>query len=328
MTADTSELFAGHRVATCRSVDDASEALSDVFLPVEIASARNAPAVGMELNALEVGRLTVGHMRFAEAVHIRTAEPENYHIDIPTHSRATMRADHGQRVHGTDQTAGVFMPGQPVELDCGERFAQIALMIPRSELQTELEKLLDGTVARPVEFESGFDLATPGGRAMLQAVRFVDEASRQADGPLTHPLAVRNLEQIILHSVLLAQPHNHTEALAAPRRPSGTRSVSRAVELLRSDLARPWTVGELASDACTSVRSLQEGFRRSLDTTPMAYLRRLRLERVREDLVTGAPGTIRVSDVAARWGFLHLGRFAAAYAARFGERPSETVRDR
>ena len=328
MLANSSGMFAAHPVAACHGVDDAGEALSDVFLPVEIAPARDAPSLTLELNALAVGRLTIGHMRFGEAVRIRTAEPDNYHIDIPTHSRATMRAAHGKRVHGTERTAGVFMPGRPVELDCGEGFAQIAMMIPRTELQTELEKLLDETVAGPVEFEAEFDLAAPGGRAMLQALRLVDEASRQEDGPLTHPLAVRNLEQVLLHSVLFSQPHNHTEALAAPGRTSGTRTVARAVELLRGDPARPWTVGDLASDACTSVRSLQEGFRRSLDTTPLTYLRRLRLERVREDLVTAAPGSVSVSEVAARWGFLHLGRFAAAYAERFGERPSETIRHR
>ncbi|WP_416393246.1 MULTISPECIES: helix-turn-helix transcriptional regulator [unclassified Curtobacterium] len=68
--------------------------------------------------------------------------------------------------------------------------------------------------------------------------------------------------------------------------------MDRAVELLRHDPARPWTFGELAASVPTSVRSLQEGFRRALDTTPMAYLRRLRLERAREDLLTARPGSV------------------------------------
>ena len=75
-----------------------------------------------------------------------------------------------------------------------------------------------------------------------------------------------------------------------------------------------------------SVRSLQESFRRSLDTTPMAYLRHLRLEKVRDELMAAAPGTVSVTDVAARWGFVHLGRFAAAYRSEFAERPSDTMR--
>jgi transcriptional regulator GlxA family with amidase domain len=98
------------------------------------------------------------------------------------------------------------------------------------------------------------------------------------------------------------------------------------VELLRNDPGHPWTVAELAAAVALSVRSLQEGFRRSLDTTPMAYLRRLRLERVRQELSDAEPGTARVTEVATRWGFVHLGRFAAAYSRAFGERPSATLR--
>ncbi len=33
-----------------------------------------------------------------------------------------------------------------------------------------------------------------------------------------------------------------------------------------------------------------------------------------------------MTDIATKWGFGHLGRFAAAYRARFGESPSHTLR--
>jgi AraC-like DNA-binding protein len=32
-----------------------------------------------------------------------------------------------------------------------------------------------------------------------------------------------------------------------------------------------------------------------------------------------------VISIASRWGFLHMGRFAAVYRKRFGEAPSETL---
>jgi AraC-like DNA-binding protein len=326
MQSDTGEMFGSRRVASCRGVDQARQALAEFFLPVDFPSARASSIVDMELNALTVGRLTCGFMRFRDAVRIETAEAENYHVDIPTGGRATMRAGFGQPVHGTQQTAAVFMPGRPAELDCGERFAQLSLMIPRDQLQLELENLLGENVARPLEFSAELDLATPGGQMMLQALRVIDEASDQAGGPLAHPLAMQRLEQVLMHSLLFAQPHNHSAALAGHSPAAGARPVSRAVELLRSSPAYPWTVAELAADVSLSVRSLQEGFRRSLDTTPMAYLRHLRLEKVHEELARAAPGTVSVTEVASRWGFVHLGRFAAAYRSEFAERPSDTMR--
>jgi len=38
------------------------------------------------------------------------------------------------------------------------------------------------------------------------------------------------------------------------------------------------------------------------------------------------PLTVTVTSVACQWGFTNLGRFAAAYAARYRETPTETLR--
>ena len=51
----------------------------------------------------------------------------------------------------------------------------------------------------------------------------------------------------------------------------------------------------------------------------------LRLERAHDTLLAAIPGSTTVTEVALRWGFPHLGEFAARYSARFGEKPSETL---
>jgi AraC-like DNA-binding protein len=56
----------------------------------------------------------------------------------------------------------------------------------------------------------------------------------------------------------------------------------------------------------------------------MHYLRDLRMERARAELVSGE--CQNVAGVALRWGFAHLGRFSASYKARYGESPSQSVR--
>lgn len=55
----------------------------------------------------------------------------------------------------------------------------------------------------------------------------------------------------------------------------------------------------------------------------MTYLRGVRLDRVHLELSTRGGA---VTDVAARWGFFHPGRFAQQYRDRFGELPSETAK--
>jgi transcriptional regulator GlxA family with amidase domain len=102
--------------------------------------------------------------------------------------------------------------------------------------------------------------------------------------------------------------------------------VREAIELLRSRPEQPWTTAALARSVSVSVRSLQDGFARSIGVSPTRYLRDVRLDRVHEDLRTADPHTATVSQVAGRWGFLYLSRFAAAYRQRFGQSPSETLR--
>ena len=71
---------------------------------------------------------------------------------------------------------------------------------------------------------------------------------------------------------------------------------------------------------------LQLAFRRFRDTTPMAQLRALRLERARSELAKAGQDGGSVTSVANAHGFGSLSRFAADYKARFHESPSETLR--
>ncbi|PZE61462.1 hypothetical protein DEJ24_04110 [Curtobacterium sp. MCPF17_001] len=100
----------------------------------------------------------------------------------------------------------------------------------------------------------------------------------------------------------------------------------KAVEFLHEHAGEPLTVSDIARAADLSVRALQESFQRTLDRTPMNYLREVRLRQVHDDLVAAEPGTASVADIASRWGFTHMGRFSGEYLRRFGEYPRQTLR--
>ncbi|WP_420369980.1 AraC family transcriptional regulator [Curtobacterium sp. L1-20] len=99
-----------------------------------------------------------------------------------------------------------------------------------------------------------------------------------------------------------------------------------AVQYIHDHAAEPVTVTELSAVSGLSVRSVQESFRRVFDVSPLTYLRHVRLDRVRAELLELDPQVGAVGDVAKRWGFAHLGRFSASYAERFGEYPKQTLR--
>jgi len=87
-------------------------------------------------------------------------------------------------------------------------------------------------------------------------------------------------------------------------------------------------VTDLCRAAGVSERALEYAFKEVMGLTPMAYLVRLRLHRVRQALLAGTQGSTTVSAVALDWGFWHFGDFSRAYKECFGELPSDTLRRR
>jgi transcriptional regulator GlxA family with amidase domain len=138
---------------------------------------------------------------------------------------------------------------------------------------------------------------------------------------LRHPLIWDPLLESLIHGFLLVADHPYRDALDAPAEPARPAAVRDAMDIIETCPQMPLTTATLAMQCNISVRTLQEGFRRHVGMSPMAYLRTVRLRHAHRDLRSGHPSQVTVASIAHRWGFSHLGRFAAAHKAMFGETP-------
>lgn len=96
-----------------------------------------------------------------------------------------------------------------------------------------------------------------------------------------------------------------------------------AIVAERSD--QPPTVLEICKQIGSSPRRLEYCFADVLGMSPSKYLRAVRLNGVRRELKRQAHGRESIHDIAARWGFWHMGAFSSDYKRQFGELPSATV---
>ncbi|GAA4853106.1 hypothetical protein GCM10023201_53130 [Actinomycetospora corticicola] len=162
--------------------------------------------------------------------------------------------------------------------------------------------------------------------AGMRLRRVIDHLYEVLDGD-DAPLVVATASQYLAATVLHTFPNTAlSEPTPTDRHDAHPDTVRRAVAFIEADPAREITLVEIAAAAHVTPRALQYAFARHLQTTPLAYLRRVRLDAAHHDLLDADPRAgDTVTAVAARWGFAHPGRFATAYRDAYGRSPSRTL---
>jgi AraC-like DNA-binding protein len=272
--------------------------------------------------------VTVGDLQFGTDVKIRFGELGAYHIDLPIAGSLTWRQGGGAPLHATTSTAAVFQPVGDAFLEKWDGDCRVlAVKIGRSALEDELARLLDIPVRSPLTLAPTIDITRGPGASWLRLVQLMAADATQPQGLIHHPVAGARLQEALITGLLGAVDHPYRDRLERPSpATAGPGAIRRVVEAMRADPGEPFTVAGLAAIAGISIRSLQENFRRYYGTPPMSYLRHLRLDRVHEQLCHADPALHTVTEIAYRYGFTHMSRFAADYRARFGVPPRATLR--
>ncbi|MDR6450167.1 AraC-like DNA-binding protein [Paraburkholderia terricola] len=101
----------------------------------------------------------------------------------------------------------------------------------------------------------------------------------------------------------------------------------RAYRYLQENLdRRDLSVHEVAAEVDVSERALQSAFKSSLGLWPTELIRRLRMERIRAELLNDAFTSDRtVLDAANKWGVQNRSTLVNGYRKQFHEVPSETL---
>ncbi|WP_182347451.1 helix-turn-helix transcriptional regulator [Tomitella gaofuii] len=177
-----------------------------------------------------------------------------------------------------------------------------------------------------VEFTQYSPVSTAAKRCWWQLSRYVDSL---VNDPATgaSPLTIGPAGRLLAATALETFPNTlHPRPQSYDRTDATRATVARATRFIDANAHRDISLADIAAAAYVSPRAVQLAFRYRRDTTPMAYLRCVRLEHARQALVAADPtaGTT-VTDIAIRWGFAHTGRFAATYRKAYGELPRTTL---
>lgn len=213
----------------------------------------------------------------------------------------------------------------------GQAFGEGDLLVLRGGDDFEFQRpagveLLSVTFPQ-ASFDEALDLAAP---RRLAARRIVRPSPAEVDAlrlAIRLQLAGRGDPQDLLRVARDAV----ASASPAPRPRASTVGAARLVKdcqaiALAVPGDEPLRIEQLCRRLRTSRRTLQDSFNRETGTAPLAYLRNVRLNAVRRRLMGSSASELSVSAAAGESGFDHLGHFAGAYKALFGEAPSKTRR--
>jgi AraC-like DNA-binding protein len=158
-------------------------------------------------------------------------------------------------------------------------------------------------------------------RLLFLLGRSIEEVDNALPGQAEEELERDLLEEL---TCLLADPgfDRHQRLASSP----GSFIVEKCHRMTLLERQAAPSVIDLCDRLRISRRTVQNSFRAVTQTTPVNYIRCIRLNGVRRELIGTRAEELTIGDAASRWGFFHLSHFAADYQALFGELPSRTRR--
>jgi AraC-like DNA-binding protein len=310
-------------------VDEARAFCRKMFYgPLQVTPVGDASNFSFAGDVVMIGPVTVGQISYGSDIRVNIADLEtSYHVLAPL--TGTLRSRHrGTAVLADPTRAAVYRPVGDIDLDWPGTCRLLSVKVERAALERELDAALDQQIVSPLLIGESFDVSEAPGRTWVSLVRLLHGELCAPDALAAQPRMAARWRDMVISGLALTVEHPYGDepaGLQGPRRP---RTVKRTLDAMHAEPSRQYTAGDLAEIAGVGVRVLQEAFRQHVGVSPLSYLRRIRLDGVHHELSRSDPWQVSVSDVAYRWGFTHLGRFAGAYRARFGESPSQTLRDR
>lgn len=217
----------------------------------------------------------------------------------------------------------VEMNGRTVSLDGNQGYLAYSRGVIRGRFSRDCVRLvvrIEPSLLGQHSIPEGasFDITNPALGAWFEFVQYL-LSSRTSIDAIANDDRVRERVEALM--VTLLERTFLPGILDGQRQPNTTREARRAEAFIRENLARDLGLEDIAEAAGVSVRTLQASFKRHHGVSPMRFVRDLRLDVARGQILAGST----VAAAAFDCGIPHPGRFAQYYRSRFGHLPSLTI---
>lgn len=232
--------------------------------------------------------------------------------------------DTSRREYGTGQVFLVARPEDSYRAAITDIEAQLAVIDPA--LPSQVADTAPSRAQNPVRF-TGYDPVSPqAAKAWKATYAYIRDGLLARQEPEASPLVTAAAARLLVATALATFPNDAlTDPTIEDRHDGCPATVRGAVVFIDEHAHQDISLADIAAAAQVTIRAVQLAFRRHMDTTPLAYLRRVRLDHAHRELQAADPERHTVTAIAARWGFGSPSRFAAYYREAYGIQPRHTL---
>jgi len=319
--------FEQHRIVNTADLDQARHQIGQVLNSYRLRVVRGH-ILHSRLDLLACGRLSLIKLRHGYGADI-SIDPDCEGLDgyyllvLPTQGQAAFYFD-GRRIEVSPSKAFLLSPDRRFHFTASHDYEQVLLRLDRTAIAEAWRRLTSQEQAPDICFDAVIPMHTAGWQALLPMLQWVVRCSGMGQGQDAAQAALlEQTEVLVATTLLLHQPHSMATQLWPAPPPSAPQAIRRAQAYMLEHIGERLPVTMVASHCGLSARRLQALFRDECGQSPLHWLRAQRLQAVRQTL-SQAGEAHRVSEIASRYGFTHLGEFSRAYRQAFGETPQQT----
>ena len=276
---------------------------------------------GKKLNSTTTA---IGQIEYGTDVTVKIEDIVNsYSISLPINGFQELDVT-GTKIISSSSSGIIISPSAKCELNISGSCRKSLVRISRRNMELALESSLGRTLDAPLIFSPEMNADSGPSGAWWRTVKFIENEVLQPDSLYNQAVFIREIERSLIKGLLTSQPHNYSDELKDAFKRKLPKYILKTIEFIKSNAKQDINIEDIEYISGVSRNRIYTDFKLYFGEPPTAYLKRFRLEGVREEILNSF-GQYKISNIAMEWGFNHLGRFSSDYKKLFSESPSETM---
>jgi AraC-like DNA-binding protein len=314
-------------VVTADTLDEAASLVKDAICPHRLRVLAPTSRSLAFLSSLDLGECGLASVRYGFDVDIDAGYIEDSYLVKWTLAGQGRLQSAERRALTSSSSLVITEPTERTLIHMTAQCHHLTIRVSRRALMAALAAKLKRAPRKSLRFDLEIPMHSEFARAWCDLVAHICHVSATAPSAMASEDVRRQYSRTLMELMLTAATHSHSDALAERSNRAEAWHVGHARDYIHEHLSEDISISDIAAKVGVTPRTLQNGFRKTFNLTPVEYIRRARVEALRRALLA-ADETAGVTNLMTNVGIVNFGRYAQYYREQVGVTPSATLREK